>query len=92
MNTAWASREAGRVRRIFGGLSADTEYRIYRRLAATDTAFASETSEVLVLRTLEAGKTDPVNPNPGNPDSVNPNPSTPRQSAGNDHFRPRQKY
>ncbi|WP_448861940.1 carboxypeptidase regulatory-like domain-containing protein [Clostridium sp.] len=51
----------------FGGLSADTEYRIYRRLAATDTAFASETSEVLVLRTLEAGKTDPVNPNPDNP-------------------------
>ena len=51
----------------FGGLSADTEYRIYRRLAATDTAFASETSEVLVLRTLEAGKTDPANPNPGNP-------------------------
>ena len=51
----------------FGGLSADTEYRIYRRLAATDTAFASETSEVLVLRTLEAGKTDPANPNPSTP-------------------------
>lgn len=66
----------------FGGLSADTEYRIYRRLAATDTAFASETSEVLVLRTLEAGKTDPVNPNPGNPDSVNPNPSTPGNPQG----------
>lgn len=66
----------------FGGLSADTEYRIYRRLAATDTAFASEMSEVLVLRTLEAGKTDPVNPNPGNPDSVNPNPSTPGNPQG----------
>lgn len=62
----------------FGGLSADTEYRIYRRLAATDTAFASETSEVLVLRTLEAGKTDPVNPNPGNPDT----PSTPGNPQG----------
>lgn len=66
----------------FGGLSADTEYRIYRRLAATDTAFASETSEVLALRTLEAGKTDPVNPNPGNPDSVTPTPSTPGNPQG----------
>lgn len=66
----------------FGGLSADTEYRIYRRLAATDTAFASETSEVLVLRTLEAGKTDPVNPNPDNPDSVTPTPSTPGNPQG----------
>ena len=66
----------------FGGLSADTEYRIYRRLAATDTAFASEMSKVLVLRTLEAGKTDPVNPNPGNPDSVTPTPSTPGNPQG----------
>ena len=70
---------------VFTGLTPETTYKFYVRLKEGVNTTASAASEAVTVQTKKASS-DPSNP-------TKPNPSIdPRQSAGNDHFRPRQKY
>lgn len=62
---------------VFAGLMPETVYHFYVRVKAGTNNEASAASEAVILRTLEADKTDPVKPDPVKPDPVKPEPSKP---------------
>lgn len=76
---------------VFAGLMPETAYHFYVRVKAGTNNEASAASEAVILRTLEADKTDPVKPDPVKPDPVNPEPSKPEPTkpgtsdSGNSH-------
>lgn len=76
---------------VFAGLMPETAYHFYVRVKAGTNNEASAASEAVILRTLEADKTnpvkpDPVKPEPSKPEPVKPEPTKPGTSdSGNSH-------
>ena len=76
---------------VFAGLMPETAYHFYVRVKAGTNNEASAASEAVILRTLEADKTDPVKPDPvkpepSKPEPVKPEPTKPGTSdSGNSH-------
>ena len=59
---------------VFAGLMPETAYHFYVRVKAGTNNEASAASEAVILRTLEADKTDPVKPDPVKPEPSKPEP------------------
>ena len=57
---------------VFAGLMPETAYHFYVRVKAGTNNEASAASEAVILRTLEADKTNPVKPEPSKPEPVKP--------------------